>query len=246
MVLALAEKYGSQYAGALPMCGIVGGSAPQVEYVANVRVLFDWFYPGVLPGNALSVPKDIDLDRDVILPALAAMQANPGGVFAISQIDQSPLPFTSPTELVESAIRALGFHVRGIDNFLDLTHGHVPFDNAGTVYTGALPEPVLVALNTGVDRFTGDPAGENYEKQYFTPTGELRIPVLTLHTSRDPVVPVFHEKLYHEIAAEAGHSDLLLQRTIDRYGHCGFTTDEMVGALSDLASWAQTGVKPGS
>lgn len=246
VVLALAERYGNQYAGALPMCGLVGGTGPQVDYVANVRVLFDLFYPGVLPGNAVSVPEDIDLNNDVILPALAAMQADPNGVFAISQIDQTPLPFANPAELVESALRALGFHARGIDNFLDLTHGHIPFDNSGTTYTGALPEPLLLAINAGVDRFTGDPAGENYENQYFTPTGELLIPVLTLHTSRDPVAPGFHETIYQEVVAASGRSDLLLQRTYDRFAHCGFTTEEMVEALTDLALWAETGKKPGS
>ena len=244
VVLGLAEKYGTQYAGVLAMCGIVGGTEPQVNYVANVRVLFDFFYPGVLPGNAVSVPENIELNNDVILPALAGMQQNPSGVFAISQIDQTPLPFASPAELVESAVRALGFHARGIDNFLDLTHGHIPFDNAGTFYSGALPEPLLLAVNAGVDRYTGDPAGENYEDQYLTPTGELDIPVLTLHTSRDPVVPGFHETLYQEVVTAAGHSDLLLQRTYDRYGHCGFATEEMVEALTDLVSWAKTGVKP--
>lgn len=242
--IALAEKHPTDFDGAVAMCGIVGGTEAQLDYVANVRVLFDFFYPDVLPGNAASLPKGVKLDQDIIVPALQAIQAAPAGIAAISQIEQTPLPFAAPDELVQSALTALGFHARGIDNFLDLTHGHFPFDNTSTVYTGVLPPTLLAAINVGVDRFESDPAAENYAAKYFTPTGELEVPVLTLHTSRDPSVPDFHEDIYEAVVASAGRTDLLVRRTITRYGHCGFTTAEMVDAITDLAAWIETGARP--
>jgi hypothetical protein len=44
----------------LPACAVAGGLDRQVDFTANVRVLFDLFYPGVLPGTAVDVPGNAD------------------------------------------------------------------------------------------------------------------------------------------------------------------------------------------
>ena len=59
-------------------------------------------------------------------------------------------------------------------------------------------------------------------------------------------MPIFHEALYQALVAAAGKSDLLVQRTITRYGHCTFTVQEMVQAFVALREWAVTGVEPAS
>src|SRR3954469_22700995 len=48
VALKLAEQYPAEYSGALVMCGVVGGGTHEVAYLANVRILFDYFFPGVL------------------------------------------------------------------------------------------------------------------------------------------------------------------------------------------------------
>jgi hypothetical protein len=77
-------------------------------------------------------------------------------------------------------------------------------------------------------------------------SGQLSIPVITLHTTRDPVVPLFHEGLLAGKAASAGSTGNLLQRSVDRYGHCSFTPTEMLTALGDLTTWVETGITPAS
>src|SRR5438445_787174 len=52
----LVERYPKQYDGALSMCGVVGGSTDEVQYLANARILFDYFFPGVMPGDAFHSP----------------------------------------------------------------------------------------------------------------------------------------------------------------------------------------------
>ena len=74
--------------------------------------------------------------------------------------------------------------------------------------------------------------------------GKLSFPVLTLHTTRDPLVPLFHEPVYAAIVDAAGKSDLLVQRVIDRFGHCEFTLEEQIEAFQDLVNWVENGVKP--
>ena len=240
----LAEKHPNLFDGALPMCGIIGGSQAQIDYIANVRVVFDFFYPGVLPGDALNVPEGLDLQNDVILPVILAIQANPAGAGAISAVGQSPVPWSTPAELVESIVRAIGFNFRGFEDVLRRTHGHSPFDNTGTVYAGFLPQPILDALNALADRFSSTPDAENYMENFYQPTGELEIPVLTLHNVLDPVAPLLHEPAYQMIVAEAGSSGMLVQRTVNRYGHCEFEVQEMVQAFQDLEDWVENGVTP--
>ena len=46
------------------------------------------------------------------------------------------------------------------------------------------------------------------------------------------------------IVAAAGKSDLLVQRSIDRLGHCTSSVEEELMAFEDLVLWAETGVKP--
>ena len=72
----------------------------------------------------------------------------------------------------------------------------------------------------------------------------FEIPMLMLSTSRDPVVPGFHQESYLHRVAAAGQSDWLVQRTVDRYGHCNFTPPELAAAFADLVAWVEFGIKP--
>ena len=68
--------------------------------------------------------------------------------------------------------------------------------------------------------------------------------MVMLSNSRDPVVPGFHRAAYSGLVAAAGHSDLLVQRTVNRYGHCEFTDAEIASAFFDLVVWVEFGFKP--
>jgi pimeloyl-ACP methyl ester carboxylesterase len=250
IAVMLAEKYPGHYAGALPMSGIVGGSQGEIDYFAHVRVLFDFFYGPILPGDAMNIPPGVDLMNDVVLPAIAAVTADPTGLAAISVVDQTPLPGDTPEELVESLVRALGYNFRAFGDVFDRTHDHYPFDNSGTVYSSSmLPGWLLDAINAGVDRFESTPDARAYMRHYYEPTGELEIPVLTLHGNQDPVAPIFNETMYAQAVADAGKSDLLVQRTIDEYFHTEYyLTDPgvtaMLQAFQDLVNWVENGIKP--
>jgi pimeloyl-ACP methyl ester carboxylesterase len=244
IVAMLIEKYPDQYAGALPFCGVLGGFRLLFNYSAQVRALFDFFYPGVLPGTVIDVPARLDVNSDIVAPALAAIQADPSGVSALAAIDQIPVPFSDATELVQSVLTALAFHAANMEDVLDHTHGHLPISNRNTVYTGALPASLLLAINAGVERYDATADATEYVQHYFDPSGALQVPVLTLHTTLDPVVPLIHELVYREIVAAAGASDLLVQRQVPRYGHCTFTNEELNAAFLDLVTWVEAGIKP--
>jgi pimeloyl-ACP methyl ester carboxylesterase len=247
IAINLIEKWPNQFAGVLPACAVAGGVARQYDYALNVRVLFDLFYPGVLPGTAVDVPPGLDATQDIVNPAIAAMAANPLGAAAIASITQIPVPFASGPELFESIATAL-VGAAAYPEILALTHGAPYFDNMATQYTGALPAATLAFINANVQRFSGSPAGRHAVERHYTPTGDLRLPALTLSTFRDPVIPGFHRTLYGEAVAASGNAGWLVQRSVagafGGYGHCTFTPQELTQAFFDLVLWGEYGLKP--
>jgi pimeloyl-ACP methyl ester carboxylesterase len=247
IAIRLAETYPVEFSGLLAACPVAGGLRLQLDYLANVRVLFDLFYFGILPGSVVDVPADLDVTSEIVLPAVAAMTANSTGALMIASIAQTPVPFADGTELGVSIVTAL-VGAAGYPDVLRLTHGQPVFDNMTTQYAGALPQATLQLINATVQRYSASPAGLNYVERNYTPTGDLRIPALTLSTFRDPVAPAFHLSAYAAAVAAAGNSSWLVQRSVpgtgNGYGHCTFTPQELVTAFFDLVVWAELGVKP--
>lgn len=272
VALDLGERFPGQYDGVLAMCGMVGGTPLELKYVGDVRALFDAYYPGVLPGNVISVPSTpptIAQVQALVIGAITPTAANPQatlGLFAIASTVQTPLAYapigslgdpssTAFRTLVGSLITALYYQLLGTPDVLGRTHGHSPFDNRNTTYimgTPAVPVSALTPLiasmiansNAGVTRYDITPDAQNYLDKYYVPTGGLKIPVVSVHNFWDPLVPYFHERAFGQTTAAAGASNMLLQRGVPSYGHCNFSTPHVVSSFQTLANWVTTGVKP--
>jgi hypothetical protein len=169
-ILRLADQYANQYDGVAPVCGIVGGTPAQLDYVVNIRALFDYFYPGILPGSASEPIPGYVIDGAKQNQIIAAVSANPLGLAVIASTEQTKLEFTNSTELVTSLVNALHYHARGADNVLTFTHGKFPVSNVGLTYTprqGLILPPltlpaltgILAQLNAQIARFDADRAG---------------------------------------------------------------------------------------
>jgi pimeloyl-ACP methyl ester carboxylesterase len=92
-------------------------------------------------------------------------------------------------------------------------------------------QPVLdVALNAGAERVASDGRARAYVRRAYEPSGELERPLVSLHTTLDPVVPDWHEDLYQARAPEA----LFTRITVPGYGHCTFTAEEVLAAFAAL------------
>jgi pimeloyl-ACP methyl ester carboxylesterase len=64
--------------------------------------------------------------------------------------------------------------------------------------------------------------------------GRIDVPVLTMHTTSDWLVPVPHEQSYAQAVQNAGNARLLRQLFVHRAGHCEFSDAEMLTALNAL------------
>ena len=106
--------------------------------------------------------------------------------------------------------------------------------------------PAESAFNAAVQRVSADPqARRTNGLAAVSPTsGNLRLPMLTLHTLGDLYVPLSMEQQYAQRVARQGASAFLVQRVTRDVGHCSFAPTELVTAFTDLVAWVNTGARP--
>ncbi|MEN8239131.1 MAG: phthalyl amidase [Actinomycetota bacterium] len=256
------EQYPKAYDGALPVCGVLGDFE-----------LFDYFLDFNVAAQELGTgtstyPVDPPQYIGVTVPTIKSnLEAVPGGWPVVLNPDGQNLK--SLTELRSGGDRpnfdeawffwnTFPEFASGPGNFLfDLgtTDGSLPrapgsaVENTDVVYQFDI-DPALTpaeeAFNSSVVRIAADPQARNPEGLAQVPviTGDIEVPVLTLHNLGDLFVPVHNEIVYASEVAANGASDLLVQRAIRGVSHCGFTPEEFSTAFLDLVTWVDTGIKP--
>lgn len=245
----LAEALPRHYDGVLSVAGMVGGSQVEVDYMANVRILFEMQYPGLLPGAIDYIPPGTDLMGEVVSPIISMLSTNGTGAFVASQIDQVPLPWETGEEMVTSYVYALAFWYRGFDDLSERIGSTRFFGNADTVYTSSspyLPPEQMALINQYAPRYDSTRRASWYFRKNYEPIGRIRIPMLDIYNARDPVVPAsIHQMRYAKKAAQRRCAKNLVQRSVDRHGHTEqFSAEEVYSAFEELLEWADTGTKP--
>jgi pimeloyl-ACP methyl ester carboxylesterase len=241
IAVMLAEKYPSQYDGVLSISGLLGGGFEETRYVMNARILFEYFFPGVIPRPIEYTPPGVDY-LTAVSTALMQGLSLPGQP-TLQFANTAELPGMNGMQKAIAGIYVIMFTLTYGNNLFELINGQMPFDNTETVYSGSADD---TALNEGIARYASDPAAVKYMQHYYTPTGDLRIPLIALHATHDPIVPIFHEQMYFDAVVNAGATWYLLQRTVDAFDHTGVPDDDISAAFSDLVEWVRTGMKPAS
>jgi hypothetical protein len=232
------------------MCGLLGGSPLEVEYVGNARVLFDYFFPGVIPGTLLHTPL-LPYDPTSTTPNIgqAVAEALTVGIDPMLSPTLPTLQLAktlgleadNPTDIITGLIEVLGFDVRYVNDLLARTNQASPYGNRFIHYRGSLDD---AALNAGVERISLTWEGLGYLLRYYQPSGRVQIPTVSLHTTMDPLVPYWHEEVYHFLATEQRREGLLVQQSVNRFGHCAFEAGEVDHAFTGLVEWVDFGLKP--
>lgn len=242
VAIKLAERFPNQYDGAFTDGSMLGGTLELVRNYWDARVVFDYFFPGVVPGTPWYVPPDIDLDETYTMVMEALIQGLEDPYPTLQFKEAAKLPFDDPEQIVIEGVYLVAGSLEFATHLVELTNG-IPYDNTQTWYSGSDDDD---ALNEGVARFTSDPAAVNYLRHHYTPAGVLQIPVITQHSTLDPVVWFEHENLFADAVASAGASQYLLQRQVDVFDHTGATDADYEAAFLALVEWVHTGVKPQS
>jgi hypothetical protein len=224
------EMFPSTYAGSFAACGVVGDFPFQINYVKDWQILFNYYFPGVIPGSPVSIPNDVIANYDTLYrPAItAAIATNP---FKARQmmIAANIVGLTAPEVLVNS-LNFAEFNVSGT-NAAVAKFGGQPYSNITRTYTGTTNDS---ALNAGVQRFSPDPAAVAEMQSFYQTSGAITRPVVTMHNTLDPTVPYQHEILYQQKVALANASSLHLNIPAPAYGHCNFTTAQWLAGFSLL------------
>ena len=230
--LVAAENYKDRFSGALVSCGVAG------------------VYP------------TYDLTADLLAV----------GAYAVG-VTQAEFESTPISQLVyqriEPAVEAPGpIRDRFLSIWIDITGGVRPFDVDGyNLRAKALWGLIVGDLSIGLsDNQTTEYTFSNQSgldsadfnrkavrvragpqrtiKPDNDPGGDIKVPVIMLHTSGDGIVPLSEFKMnVGRILAHAG-GDLFRVHVFDRPGHCEFALLESSQAFADLVQWVEGGVEP--
>lgn len=253
------EKFRNLYDGAMPVCGVVGDFE-----------LFDFFLDFNAAGQQIALGAS-QFPVDPAYPVVTApqikanLEAVPGGWPVLlnaegqgfkqlvelrsggdrPNFDEAWFFWNSFPEFGSGIPGNFLFDLGTLDGTLPGHPGNV-VDNTGIIYQMDLDpalSPAEQDLNDGIVRVSADVAAR---MSPFNPavTGDLPVPVLTMHNLGDLFVPFHNEIVYAAEVAAHGKSDLLVQRAIRGVNHCGFTTLEYETAFADLVTWVETGIKP--
>ncbi len=251
-----------RYAGAMPMCGVLG----DLE-------LFDYYAAYSLAAQELAQVGPVGF------PAANWNERAPQVVAHFFGSFPSPAAPTTPIRLRDTAdareLKSIVMNLTGgarpiFEQGFALSSNASAWSTFGigadaggillrrpqtTLHTlyrfqdGATPTPAEVAFNHDIPRAIPEPDADPVQPDglRFVPTlpGEIGVPVLTLHNLGDVFVPFSMEQIYHRRVQARGHAGLLVQRAIRSPLHCDFTASEEAAGFRALVEWVEHGRKPG-
>jgi len=226
----LVEQSPELFSGALAVCGPIGDFQQQVDYFFDFRVLFDYFFPGAIPGSPINIPPEVIDDWETLYtPAIrAALAANPGAAGQLISASKAPIDRADPSTIESTTLNLLWYNIFATNDAITKFGGN-PYGNRNRWYRGSSND---LQLNRQVQRFSADPVALAEVANYET-SGNVTIPLVTLHTSGDEIVPFWHELFYLSKVHTQGRGSVT-PIPIFRYGHCNFTANEMLAAFGLL------------
>jgi hypothetical protein len=263
VTVAVAEEHPGAFDAGIPMCGPVGGTLLQIDYVGHAELAFRTLYPDAFDGGTAPTDLDTPVDElaglpfeggpDSVVGRIAAALAPGGAVdetlggYTVQEAGSGePRPLipydpADPDTLIDSFVEVFYFATTGKRDLLARTGG-IPFGNAGVVYRdGGGSEVTLASI-------AADPAARLAAATLFAPSGSPGLPLHLIHNRWDPVVPSFHSVAYGDLAGLGpdlvveivdddsvfADEDLLGEFASGAYGHCRFP-GETLRAFNALA-----------
>jgi pimeloyl-ACP methyl ester carboxylesterase len=229
------ERYPKLFSGGLSLCGPCGNFQRQINYIGDVRVLFDYFFPGILPGNAINFPdKLISEWGSVYEPAiLEAIAQNPVATTKLLATARIPYDPADNNSIGQAVVGVLWYDVFATRDAIEKLQGQ-PYHNYSRVYIVPGSKKETGLLNAKVDRFIADRQAIRNIAKYYQTTGNITVPLVNAHTTLDPIVPVWHLRLYQKKTIVQGTSALFTGIPVSRFGHCTFTLEEIASSFEQL------------
>ncbi len=226
------EQHPRDYAGGLALCGVLTPADLIMQRAFANRVAFDAFFPGILPDVEHIPPGFRMNDPQTAALVQKALDAHPAEAALLRSL--------ADIHTNKGLADVLVFNTFVIQDLREKAGGN-PFDNRNLIYTGTTDDS---ALNARVRRYTADPEALAYVARYGSPTGQLKRPLLALHTLYDPLVPASTAGYYDELTRRLGVGERFVQQYVDRDGHCNITPEQVGFAFGELVRWVDEGSRP--
>lgn len=237
MTTLAVEQHPDVFNGGLAMCGPYGSFTEQTNYFGDFRVLFDYFFPGLIPGSPVNVPADL-LDTwetttysNTILPVITD-PANASKVDQLLATAQAAYDVNDPSSKTKSIGDILWYNIFATNDATTKLGGQ-PYANRNRIYAGSADDSTL---NQAVARFDADPAALAAIAASEETNGKLSVPLVTLHTTGDPIVPYQHAALYQAKVNAANRAPFYSHIEVKAYGHCQFSAFDILNAFNTLVT----------
>jgi hypothetical protein len=228
----------------------VGNFRKQINYFGDFLVLFNYFFPDfwehleplleIKLGHAVNLQTptpagvpDVLINQGlwdaIIEPAvLAAISSNPSATRQLLKVANAPTDADDLTSVGTTVLGALWYGIFAT-NDANSKLGGCPFDNSRRWYSGSRND---WRLNWRIDRYRADTEALIRIENGYQTSGKLTSPLVTAHTTLDPIVPYWHETIYNLKTLFGGSLLRHFNIPVVRYGHCAFTEDELLTAFA--------------
>jgi hypothetical protein len=245
VAIASLELHPEIYQGGLIECGIVDGVG-----------LIDWLYAYTAAAEYLSGVRILDApDRPTFMTLVNGSWLNamgmPGSYTDRGRRFDSVVKYLLGGEL---PLRGKGMSHRYLMNLNSRDPGpdraREFARHASTVHVRYRIDPGLgvdeETLNREVRRITPAAGARSRATNpvFAELTGQIRVPLLTIHETADFRVPFRLEQDYRQRTIAAGTAHLLVQRAVRWAGHCAFDGVARERAFADLVTWVERGIRP--
>lgn len=279
----LAEKHPEWISGAVPMCGPLAGLNTNFDLALDLAfAVKTLIYPELKLTGYASHAEAVHYYDETQKRVLALAGDTRNGVpkllalAAILDAPQKTSRFDGSTVLSrgkavgEAVLTSMGYATFGRYDVESRVGGN-PSGNVGVDYgkrvskderdlaekiaPGALGK--ALAELAKAPRVTADPEARRKAEALGDPTGNIKDPVITLHTGYDPLVLVQNETVFADRVARSKTRTADLVQVFTEppatysdpapygAGHCNFTTDEQTGMIRALDAWVKGGGVPG-
>ena len=259
------EQFGGIFDGALCSCAAGAGATRIWDNGLALMLAYDVVFgiPGSW-GNVREVRNNIDFETEV-LPVLVPQLGNIANfpkfefVRLVSGVPGRGIsPPFNPALLYPNWIltdlffltearaelqrRAGGPYWQNLDQNYSVTAAERAY-LVGLGLPAAVIDGWLAQMNARRN-IEADQSARNYVAHNNTYKGKIKHPVLTLHTTLDPLVVVANESVYRDLIVSRGREDQLFQTYTGGNGHCVFTGPQLLTAINAIDVWVRTGVAP--
>ena len=226
LTVAMIEKNPEAYNAGLDLCGVVGDATSVLTRAFDHRVMFDYYFPGLLP-DPVKIPPDFQITDELTKKVYDRLLAKPQAAATLRKL--------SGIRNNKDYAWVIVFGTFVLKDIEQRARGN-PFDNRNTIYTGTDNDN---ALNDSVHRYAPNPDALAYLQRYQTLTGHLTRPVLAIHTTYDPLVPQSIPNEYSLRSREAGSGEMFVQQYVKHDGHCAITAAETEKGFQELRKWKE-------